>query len=104
MTPINEVPVGKFVRLAGNVVYVIKNNFKDNYALIPIEGHVSKDEAWDVKVYVYKRLNKQWIERAKESLKDSSLHKSPIVDNLTYIENLNILRNYLKPVIVSKEK
>jgi hypothetical protein len=94
MTPINEVPVGKFVRLAFNVVYVIKNNFKNNYALMPIEGQVSKDQKWDVKVYVYKRLKKEWVEKAKESLKDSNLHLSPIVDNLTYIENLAILKSY----------
>jgi hypothetical protein len=94
MTPINEVPVGKFVRLAFNVVYVIKNNFKDNYALIPIEGHVSKDQLWDVKVYVYKRFNKEWIERAKAVLREANLDKSPIVDNLTYIENLAILKSY----------
>jgi hypothetical protein len=38
------------------------------------------------------------IKMLKDALKDKN------IDNLTYIENLNILRNYLKTVIVSEEK
>jgi len=93
MTPINEVPVGKFCRFDGNVVYVHKNNFKDTYALIPIVGSVPRDKNWDHRVYVYKRIQKSWVEDAKKWM-DELLEYGQRIDNLTYIENLAILKSY----------
>ena len=92
MTPINEVPVGKFCRFNFSVVYVAKNDFKYTYTLFPIEGSVPQDKAFNHKVYVYKRLPREWIERANDLVKESNL--AGATDNLTYIENLDILKSY----------
>ena len=103
MTQINEVPIGKFCRFAKNVVYVCKNDFKASYTLIPAVngGFIPRDKAFNHKVYVYKRIKKEWIEHIRYFI-DWMLENKRI-DNLTYIENLSILNNYLKPVIVSEE-
>ena len=93
MTPINEVPVGKFCKFAGNVVYMYKNNYKDAYSLIPIVGIVRQDKNWGHRVYVYKRIQKLWIEDAKKCL-DGLLEHGQRIDNLSYIENLAILKAY----------
>lgn len=107
MTPINEVPVGKFCRFAGSVVYVYKNNFKDVYGLFPIEGKINTDKKFDSKVYVYKNYKKDWVTKAKEWLEEifKIAKGQPIggkfvtaqvtpIDNLTYVENLAILKSY----------
>ena len=93
MTPINEVPVGKFCRFAGNVVYMFKNNFKDAYSLIPVIGYVPQNKKWNHKVYIYKRVPKVWIEDAKKWL-DAFIEHGQRIDNLLYIENLDILKSY----------
>jgi hypothetical protein len=104
MIPINKVPVGKFCRFDGNIVYIYNNDFKNSYGVFPIEGSVPQDKAFNHKVYVYKRVKKSWIENMKEQLYLSHKHQqNPNLDNLTYIENLNILQNYLKGVIVDTE-
>lgn len=109
MTPINELPVGTFCNFVGNVVYIYKNNFKDIYGLFPIVGDVPTDRLFNQKVYVYKRIKKEWIKTAKEWLEQVFSTKSNVstrlngslvegvpghIDNLLYIENLNILNNY----------
>ena len=93
MTPINEVPVGKFCRFDGNVIYVYKNNYTDAYALIPVVGTVPRDKNFDHRVYVYKRILNIWVEDAKKWL-DELLKYGPRIDNLSYIENLSILKSY----------
>jgi hypothetical protein len=91
MTPINEVSVGKFCKFKGDVSYVVKNNFKDSYMLAPITGRISSSK-WGVKVYVYKRPHTEWITQAKEWVE--VVFKENHMDNLTYIENLAILKSY----------
>jgi hypothetical protein len=103
MTPINEVPVGKFCRINEyDIGYVCRNNFKDGYTLAPIVGAINKRMKWGKKVYVYKRINQSWVGEAKKWVE--FVYKDGNMDNLTYIENLSILKNYLKPVIVKTEE
>jgi len=100
MTPINEVPVGKFCRFEYSVVYMCYNNFKDRYTLIPIENLMPRDKGWNHKVYVYKRIKKEWVVDAKEQLIKFLGWQAPEgslivgIDNLTYVENLAILKSY----------
>jgi len=107
MTPINEVPVGKFCRFAGNVVYIYKNNFKDFYGVIPVVGVVPRYKKFGYSVYVYKRIKNEWIKAARKHI--DRIYKTPDhilmnngvvvesevrLDNLTYIENIDILKSY----------
>ena len=107
MTPIKEVSVGKFCRSEYGIVYIYKNNFKDNYAVFPVEGTVPTDKKFAHKVYVYKRVKKEWITKATERLEklfeggESQRVSNNILedveirlDNLSYIENLAILKSY----------
>jgi hypothetical protein len=117
MIPINKVPVGKFVKWSESTVYIYKNNFKDTYGVFPIEGIIPINKKFNCKVYVYKKYKKEWVIKAIEWLNklfdDASKGQSysggrvigipESVDNLLYIENLAILKNYLKPVIVKIE-
>ena len=108
MTPINKVPIGKFCRFNYSVVYMCFNDFNVRYTLLPIDGFVPRDEEFDCKVYVYKRIRKEWVEEAKEVLERYLGYKGNGtttigIDNLTYIENLNILKKYLKSDIVEAE-
>lgn len=62
MTPLNEVPVGKFSRFDRSVVYVYKNNFKDIYGLLPIVGQIPTDKLFSYKVYIFiKSLKKNGL-------------------------------------------
>lgn len=92
MTPINEVPVGKFVKFHWNILYVCKNNHKDTYTLVPIIGVVPENMEWGHGVYVYKRVRKEWLQPTKDWI-EYCLRENRI-DNLTYIENLDILKSY----------
>jgi hypothetical protein len=92
MTPINEVPIGKFCSIDGNVLYVIKNNFKDSYTLAPVIGTVSRKMKFGRKVYVYKQIDKNWIPATEEWVE--FMFKQNMMDNLSYIENLAILKSY----------
>jgi hypothetical protein len=117
MTPVNEVPVGKFCRFVDCVVYLYKNNFKNSYGLLPIAGTIPTNKAFEYKVYIYKRVKKDWVRVAKKWLNNlyetqagQTLLNGHVVkeddkrlDNLTYIENLNILKNYDKSDIVSED-
>lgn len=100
MTPINEVPVGKFVRFEYAIAYMCYNNFKDRYTLLPIgDCIIPRDKSWTHKVYIYKRIKKEWIKKAKEILKtylgwQAGGNMTIGIDNLTYIENLAILKSY----------
>ena len=109
MTPINEVLVGKFCRFSYSVVYIYKNNFKDSYGVIPIVGVIPTTKTFEYKVYVYKKPKKEWIQIAKKWLDDlyENQHGQTLLnghrviveqevrlDNLLYIENLDILKSY----------
>lgn len=107
MIPINEVPIGTFVRFAGNVVYIYKNNFENTYGVFPIKGLVPTDKPFDCKVYVYKKPKKEWAHKARvwledlfekangQTLKNGVLvEQATHIDNLLYIENLDILKSY----------
>jgi hypothetical protein len=107
MIPINEVPVGKFVRFAGSVVYVYKNNFNDVYGIFPIQGKIATNKQFNHKVYVYKRIKKDWVTKAKgwleslfergngQTIKDGFMvEEAAHIDNLLYVENLDILKSY----------
>ena len=107
MTPINEVPVGKFCRFENSIAYVYKNDFKTIYGLLPITDTIPTDKKFDHKVYIYKRVKPEWVNKAKEWLNavhisnnGQTLYKGRVVeddvkiDNLLYIENLDILKSY----------
>ena len=104
MTPINELPVGTFCNLVGNIVYIINTNFVNSYLICPATefSFVPQDKSFNAKVYKYKRVKKEWVILAKEFVE--MIHKEDKLDNLTYIENLGILKNYLKPDIIKKNK
>lgn len=116
MTPINEVPVGKFCKFGHGVVYVYKNNFKDCYGLFPVVDLIPTDKLFSYKVYVYKRVKDKWVRKAKEWLESTyrssngqtlyngqGIKNLEKMDNLLYIENLDILNNYLKSVIIKSK-
>ena len=92
MTEINKLPVGTFCRFAGNVIYMVKNNFDNSYTLVPIIGFVPQDRLFNAKVYVYKRIQDDWITLAKSWVEHC--HNENRLDNLSYIENLDILKSY----------
>lgn len=107
MKPINELPVGTFCRFDGSVVYIYKNNFDDVYGVFPIGSVVPTDKSFNHKVLVYKKPKKEWVKKAREWLEDLFeeaegqtikdgfvLDKPAHIDNLLYIENLDILKSY----------
>jgi hypothetical protein len=62
----------------------------------------SKRDTSTCNIFYIEKPKKKHVDNAIKMLKDALKDKN--IDNLTYIENLNILRNYLKTVIVSEEK
>lgn len=107
MTPINEVPVDKFCRFDNHIVYVYKNNFKDTYGLIPVDSAIPRYEKFDCKVFIYKRIKAAWIQTARKYIKQIYNENDVVLvangiqaasetrmDNLLYIENLDILKSY----------
>ncbi len=65
MKPVNEVSVGTFFNFAGNICYIGLTN-KSHYIVFPIEGNVPRDKKFGHKVYVYKRIKKNWIKIVKK--------------------------------------
>lgn len=104
---INNLKVGTFVKCNGSTLYVFKPmkiymNYPSEQGIFIIEKHPEKSLGWlELRTYnIISTPKRKHVVNAIKQIKDTFKFKD--IDNLTYIENLNILKNYNKPAIVSK--
>lgn len=106
---INSLKVGKFVKCNGSTLYIYKSKGKippmwsSLSGILTIERHPEKTLSWpDLNNYTFvSKPKKKHIDNAIKQVRDK--FKLSGIDNLSYIENLNILKNYLKSDIVEIE-
>jgi hypothetical protein len=106
---VSELKIGQFAEVNRSIVYryILINNttmFPSLDGLLIIERHPEKTLSWlDLqKGELIINPKEKHINNTKVQLKD--MNKFKFLDNLTYIENLNILQNYLKSDIVETEE
>jgi len=78
-------------------------NYPSLDGLLIIERHPEKTLTWtDLKNYSFiSKPKKKHIDNAIKQLKDTLKFQG--IDNLSYVENLDILKNYLKSDIVEED-
>lgn len=105
----SDLKVGQFGKVNGSIIYRFRlyNKFlilfPSTEGCLIIEKHPEKALGWfECKnCELIETPQTKHVSNAIKQLKDTLKFKS--VDNLTYIENYSILKNYLKPVIVKAE-
>lgn len=103
----SDLKVGQFGKVNGSVIYRFRLEktifFPSTEGCLTIEKHPEKTLGWfDCKTCELIELPQvKHINNAIKQIKDTLKFKG--MDNLTYIENYSILKNYLKPVIVKAE-
>lgn len=105
---INKLKVGTFVKCNSSILYIFKTMTKEQYfhsfdGVLVIERHPEKTLSWgDLFIYVHiAKPKKKHIINTIKQVKDT--YKYEAMDNLTYIENLDILKNLLKSDIVDRK-
>lgn len=119
---LRDLKVGEFGKINGHIFYRYKlppsetydrdleiyngNLWRSNIGTWIIEKHNHNPVDWTMynSCVLIANPERQHINNAIAKLKDGLKNKSPDLDNLTYIENLNALKKYLNPVIVEKEE
>lgn len=91
MIHIYQVPPGKFCRIKRCVGYIYSSK-PSSIWFMPVVGFPPSVRNFKQKVYVYRRIKQEWITICKERL--AIQLGSNGLDNLTYIENLAILKSY----------
>ena len=111
---IEDLSPGKFAKMNGSVVYrfkpVTQAYWLDGVWIVEKHNHLS---TWDVPerleedgqnhfyVIPIETPQKKHVDNALLMLKDALKHKQ--IDNLSYVENWNTLKNYLKSDIIKKK-
>ena len=108
-TPINNLKAGTFVKCNGSTLYIFRSittymEYPSLYdGIFIVERHPERTLNW-TNLETYRsitRPKKKHVDNAIKLLKDH--FKFKIIDNLSYIESLSILKNYNKCGIVVKD-